>query len=332
MKEKELKIGIIGCGGIAETHINGYARNSNVELVAFCDVEEDNAQQKASEFKGKSYTNYKKMLEEEGLDGISICTPPFTHKEIAIEALNKGVNVLCEKPLALSTNEAEEMVEAARNSEVLLMTAFKFRFFDEVLRAKQLISQGKIGKILMFRNMFGGAVDMSKRWFSKREISGGGVLMDNGVHAVDLFRFLFGEVKNVSARVATFIQNIEVEDTARVLVEMENGALGTIDLSWSIPIPQDFYLEIYGSEGSIMIGLNNLRYKTQKTKKWVEVKKNKESLDPFGKEVNHFIECIQGKESPIVDGVDGLRALEVIEAAYESANQKTWTKVKLTEI
>ena len=272
------------------------------------------------------------MIEEENLDGVSICTFPSTHKEIAIEALNKGVNVLCEKPLAVSTNEAKEMVEAARNNRVLLMTAFKFRFFDEVLTARQLISQGEIGKIIMFRNMFGGAADMSKKWFSKKEISGGGVLIDNGVHAIDLFRFLSGEVRNVSARVATFVQDIEVEDTARVLIEMENGALGSIDLSWSIPIPQDLYLEIYGSEGSIMVGLNNVRYRTERSGKWVEVRKNKESLDPFSKEVNHFVECIQRKESPIVDGVDGLRAMEVIEAVYESANQKTWIKVKLTKI
>jgi len=272
------------------------------------------------------------MIAEEDLDGVSICTFSSTHKEIAIEALNKGVNVFCEKPLAVSTDEAKEMVQAAHNNEVLLMTAFKFRFVDEVLRARQLISQGRIGRIIMFRNMFGGAADMSKKWFSKKEISGGGVLIDNGVHAVDLFRFLFGEVKNVSARIATFIQDIEVEDTARVLIEMENGALGNTDLSWSIPIPQDCYLEIYGSEGSIMIGSNSVRYQTERSKKWIEVRKNKESLDPFSKEVNHFIECIQDKESPIVDGVDGLRALEIIEAAYESANQKSWTKVKLTKI
>jgi len=332
MPVRKSKIGIIGCGGIAGAHINGYARNNNVELVAFCDVKGDNARQRAHRLNARSYTDYKKMIEEENLDGVSICTFPSTHKEIAIEALNKGVNVLCEKPLAVSTNEAKEMVEAARNNRVLLMTAFKFRFFDEVLTARQLISQGEIGKIIMFRNMFGGAADMSKKWFSKKEISGGGVLIDNGVHAIDLFRFLSGEVRNVSARVATFVQDIEVEDTARVLIEMENGALGSIDLSWSIPIPQDLYLEIYGSEGSIMVGLNNVRYRTERSGKWVEVRKNKESLDPFSKEVNHFVECIQRKESPIVDGVDGLRAMEVIEAVYESANQKTWIKVKLTKI
>ncbi len=91
--------------------------------------------------------------------------------------------------------------------------------------------------------------------------------MTNGVHAVDLFRFLFGEVRNVSARIATFIQDIEVEDTAGVLIEMENGALGTTDLSWSIPIPQDLYLEIYGSKGSIMVGLNDVRYQAERSKK-----------------------------------------------------------------
>ena len=328
MKEKELKIGIIGCGGIARAHINGYAQNGNVELVAFCDVRKDNAQQRANEFKGRSYTDYKKMIEEEELDGISICTPPFTHKEIAVEVLNKGINVFCEKPLAVSINEAKEMVGSAHNNEVLLMTAFKFRFFDEILRAKQLISQGEIGKIIMFRNMFGGTVDMSKRWFSKKEISGGGVLIDNGVHAVDLFRFLFGEVKNVSARVATFIQDIEVEDTARILLEMESGSFGTVDLSWSIPYPQPFYLEVYGSEGSIMVGWDILRYQTNKTKKWTEVRGGPKEENAFIKEINHFVNCIKGRETPIVSGVDGLRALEIIEAAYRSNEEKVWINIK----
>jgi len=120
--DKRIRIGVIGCGRIAGVHINGYARNNNVELVAFCDIKEDNAQQRAHRFNARSYTDYKKMIKEENLDGVSICTPPFTHKEIAIEALNKGINVLCEKPLAVSVNEAKEMVEAARNNGVLLLS------------------------------------------------------------------------------------------------------------------------------------------------------------------------------------------------------------------
>jgi predicted dehydrogenase len=101
LKKEKLKIGVIGCGGIAGAHINGYTRNNNVELVAFCDVKGDNARQRAHRLNARSYTNYKKMIEEENLDGVSICTSPSTHKEIAIETLNKGVNVLCEKPLAV---------------------------------------------------------------------------------------------------------------------------------------------------------------------------------------------------------------------------------------
>ncbi|GAH51252.1 unnamed protein product, partial [marine sediment metagenome] len=199
---------------------------------------------------------------------------------------------------------------------------------DKVLRARELISRGTIGKVIMFRNMFGGAIDMSKRWFSKREISGGGVLLDNGVHALDLFRFLFGEVKNVSARVATFTQDIAVEDTARILLEMESGSFGTIDLSWSIPYPQSFYLEVYGSEGSIMVGWDILRYQTNKTKKWTEVKGGLKEEDAFIKEINHFVNCIKGREAPIVSGVDGLRALEIVEAAYRSNEEKVWINIK----
>ncbi len=224
------------------------------------------------------------------------------------------------------------MVKTAYKNKVVLMIGFKFRFCNEIATARQLILQGRIGTIIMLRNMFGGSVDVSKRWFSKKEISGGGVLIDNGVHAVDLFRFLFGEVKRTSAVLATFVQAIEVEDTARVLLEMENGVLGTIDLSWSVPVPHDFYLEIYGSEGSIMIGSNGLRYQTKRSREWVVVEKEKKTLDSIGKEVSHFVQCVQNEEQPIASGIDGLRALEVIEAAYESANQGIWIEVESSKV
>jgi len=324
----KIRIGIIGCGNIATAHINAYSKNEDVNLTSFCDVEAERARKYADKFKGKFYSDYKEMIEKEKLDGVSICTPPSTHKEIATTFLSRGINVLCEKPLAISTSQAKQMVDAATKNNVLLLTAFKFRFFDGVLRAKELIFRGRIGKVIMFKNMFGGLVDMSRRWFSKREVSGGGVLIDNGVHAVDLSRFLFGEVKNISARIATFAQDINVEDTARVLLEMENGVLGTIDLSWSIPYPQPFYLEVYGSEGSIMVGWDILRYRTSKTKKWTEIRGGFKEEDAFIKEINHFVNCIKGRETPIVSGVDGLRALEIVEAAYRSNEEKVWINIK----
>ena len=320
---RNCRIGIIGCGGIAGAHIKGYAENKDVKLIAFCDIKEENARRYARELKGRAYSDYRIMLEKEKLDGVSVCTPPVSHKEITNYLLAKRVNVFCEKPLAMNSNEALSMVKTAKKNKQFLMTGFKFRFKDEVQRAKRLIEEGKIGKIILARNMFGGFAEMKERFFSKKSISGGGVLIDNGSHAIDLFRFLLGDVKNVSARISTFIQRIEVEDTAKILMEMESGALVSIDLSWSVPVPSDHYLEVYGSEGTIT--LPPLRYKRKDEIKWSEYKTKQE--DVFAKETTHFVNCILGKEKPIVSGLDGLRTQEVIDAAYKSYKENLWIEV-----
>lgn len=325
---KDHRIGIVGCGRISRGHIEGYAENKNVKLAAFCDIDEEKAKKYTKEVGGESYSDYKKMLDNEQLHGISVCTPPVNHKEITNYALAKGVNVLCEKPLAMNASEALSMVKTAKENRKFLMTAFKFRFFSEVLGAKRLIEEGKIGKIILARNMFGGFADMKEFFFSKRDTSGGGVLIDNASHSIDLFRFLLGDVRNISARINTFIQKIEVEDTAKILMEMESGTLATIDLSWSVPIPSDYYLELYGSEGTIL--LSPLKYKRKGDKEWTEYKSPEENV--FAKETSHFVNCILGSEKPIVTGLDGLRTQEVIDAAYKSCRDGLWVKVKREEV
>jgi len=326
--KKNCKIGIIGCGGIARAHIKGYAENKDVELIAFCDIKEENARRYARELKGRAYSDYRIMLQKEELDGVSVCTPPVNHKEITEYTLSKGANVFCEKPLAMNSKEALSMVETAKANKRLLMTGFKFRFRDEVQNAKRLINEGKIGKVVLARNMFGGFAEMKERFFSRKNISGGGVLIDNGSHAIDLFRFLLGEVKNVSARINSAIQKIEVEDTAKILMEMENGVLVTIDLSWSVSVPSEYYLEIYGSEGTIT--LPPLRYKRKGDAGWTEHKVQSEDI--FAKETAHFVDCILGKRKPIVDGLDGLRTQEVMDSAYKSCRENCWVEVKRAKV
>ena len=137
----------------------------------------------------------------DSLDAVSLCTVPSTHHGIAIDLLKAGVNVLCEKPLAISVTQAEEMSRTAKERNRLLFTAFKFRFHDEVRRAKELIDAGSLGQILNFRLMFGGYIDMAGQWYSQKALSGGGIIMDNGPHAADLMHFLFGDVKSVTAQV-----------------------------------------------------------------------------------------------------------------------------------
>jgi dTDP-4-amino-4,6-dideoxygalactose transaminase/predicted dehydrogenase len=317
---KYIRIGIVGCGQIGRWHLNAYKTNSHVKLVAFADTNFDKAQEFANEVGGHAYGSHKEMIEHEKLDGVSICTIPSTHRDIAIDLLDAGINVLCEKPLAISVTQAQEMVDKAKEKDLLLLTGFKFRFFDEVLETKKLLEKGSLGKILNFRLMFGGYRDMAGSWYFKREISGGGVIIDNACHAVDLIRYLFGEVSSVSSEVRNY-ENIEVEDTARLSLFMESGLFGTVDVSWVLPIPSKTYLEIYGEDGTILLDPEGVTYKFRTWNKWKRMPNRANIEQAFSRQTNHFAESIENKKSTILDNEDGLKTQIVIETAYKSLKE-----------
>jgi len=231
---KKIKIGIIGCGLMGNMHLSAYKKNPDVEIAAYVDTDIEKAKHKSLRVKGNVYTSHKEMFAQEKLDGVSICTVPSTHRDIVLDALDSGVNVLCEKPLAVSVQEAQEMTDKANENNKLLLTAFKFRFFEEVQQAKDLLNKGCLGKITRFRLMFGGYLDMTGSWYADKNISGGGIIMDNGPHAIDLIRYLMGDFKEVSAQFNQF-QKLNVEDTASLNIVLKDGVMGTIDMSWSTP-------------------------------------------------------------------------------------------------
>lgn len=314
----KLRIGIIGCGQMGRWHFDAYKRNPHSEVVAFADTNFDKAQKFAQEDGATAYRSHQEMMEKERLNGVSICTVPSTHRDITLDLLNIGVNVLCEKPLAVSVAQAEEMLQKAKEKKLLLLTAFKFRFYDEVLKAKELIEKGSLGKILNFRLMFGGHLDMAGSWYAQREFAGGGVLMDNGAHTVDLVHYLFGEIENISAEVSSH-QNIEVEDTAKLVIRLTDGTAGTIDLSWSVSVAPSAYLEIYGEDGSALLDAEGISYRLKTWKEWKRISNRVSINEAFARQIEHFVEAMRGKTPLIVGNGEGLKAQIVIEAAYESA-------------
>jgi perosamine synthetase len=319
---RKLRIGIVGCGQMGRAHFEAYKANPRVELVAFSDTAFVKAQDFAKEVNAVAYSSHKEMMTQAKLDGVSVCTLPSTHREIAIDLLQGGVPVLCEKPLAISVKQAQEMVETAEAKNLLLLTAFKFRFFEEVLRAKELLEKGGIGRVLSFRIMFGGILNAAGTWYSKEEFSGGGVIMDNSTHAIDLARYLFGEVESVSAQTKT-LQDIAVEDTAELTLVMKNGCFGTVDLSWNISIPSQAYLEIYGEEGTILLDNQGVTYKFKTWDKWKRITNQMSAKEAFSSQINHFVESISSNRSTIIQNDDGLKAQIVVEAAYRSAKNRT---------
>jgi perosamine synthetase len=317
---KKTRVGVVGCGQMGRWHLDAYKLNPNVEVVAFADTDFEKAEEFAKEVAGQGYASHREMIANVKLDGVSICTVPSTHKDIALDLLEAGINVLCEKPLALSVAQAKEMTDLAKQKNLLLLTAFKFRFFDEVLEAKALLEKGVLGRIFNFRLMFGGNVDAAGLWYSRKEISGGGVVIDNASHAVDLVRYLFGEIQTISAQMKNF-QNIDVEDTAKLTLSMKEGFFGTIDLSWDISIPSKAYLEIYGEGGTILLNPSGITYKLKTWTEWKTIPNVDSGITAFARQTKHFVDSIADKSPTILNNEDGLMSQFLIEAAYESAKQ-----------
>jgi predicted dehydrogenase len=206
------------------------------------------------------------MLEEVRPDAVSICTPPSAHAEITLEALARGVHVLCEKPFAITLPDAKKMLNAAADAGLVLMMASKFRFVDDVVKAKGVIDSGILGQIVLFENVFCSRVDMRGRWNSRKDFAGGGVLFDNGSHSVDLARYLLGPITAVQAQHGLQVQPIEVEDTSRMYFKTAGGVMGSIDLRWSIHKEIESYVSVFGTEGTLSIGW---RVEIRQSERWV---------------------------------------------------------------
>ena len=316
----KVRVAIVGCGQMGRWHLDSYKANPRVELVGFVDTSIDRAEQFASEVGGRAYTSHKQLLDREAVDAVSLCTVPSTHRDIAIDLLDAGVNVLCEKPLAISVAQAEEMSQKAKEKGRLLFTAFKFRFHDEVRKAKELIDTGSLGNILNFRLMFGGYIDMNGQWYSQKALSGGGIIMDNGPHAADLMRFLFGDVKSITAQVGS-IQHLEVEDTAKLDVCMENQTVGTGDLSWCVRVPPRSYLEIYGDAGAASLDSDGISYKFKTYSEWKRVANQVDVKGAFARQIDYFVDAVRGHNPLGLGNGEGVASQRIVAAAYESVDQ-----------
>ena len=228
----------------------------------------------------KTYDNARELVKDQEVDVVDLCTPPFAHSEIAIQAFESGKHVICEKPLARTGKEAQAMLHAAEKAGVKHMTAFNYRFIPAVSFAKKLIVEGFVGRVLSFRGAYLN-IEVGDRgyinpefpldWHFKKETAGYGALSDLGSHIIDLARFLVGEISAVAGATATYVRErplpespkqkgrVEVDDSTVAAVKFANGALGTIEASWMAPGRKDFLrFEILGSEGSLRFNLERL--------------------------------------------------------------------------
>lgn len=330
MSSKKIKVAVIGCGLISHSHIQACNSLEDAEIAAIVDNNAEVVTDVAKKYSlSKHYTNHIDLLNNESFNAAIVCTPPVTHAPIVLDLINKGINILCEKPFTITLKDAKQMEKAANDKGVLLMMASKFRFVEDVVKAHDIIASGILGNIILYENVFCSKVNMIGRWNSIRKISGGGVLIDNGSHAVDVASYLVGEIVSVQTQHGKQAQPIEVEDTSRFYIQTKTGVLGVIDLSWSIHKETDAYISVYGTEGMLMVGWKESRYRQSEKLNWVTFGSGYNKQKAFTKQLQHFVNCLLKRELPLMTCHDAVESVRVIEVAYQSSQSNKWLPVKM---
>jgi predicted dehydrogenase len=321
------KFGLVGAGAIAQAYAQAFEASETAELVGVADLRTEAAQALGERLGCPNYESYQAMNEGSELEAVIICTPPVTHEEIAIYFLESQIPVLCEKPLSIDLASAQRMVNVAQKAGVKLTMASKFRYVEDVIKAKSIVASGILGEIILFENAFTSRVDMSSRWNANPKISGGGVLIDNGTHSIDIMRYFLGRLAEVQVVEAKRLQGLSVEDTVRIFVKSVSGVVGNIDLSWSINKELDYYIRIYGSQGTISVGWQESKYRQSSSKDWIKFGNGYDKVQAFRSQIENFAKAIKGEEKLLINHEDALASVEVIEAAYAALENSKWTRV-----
>jgi predicted dehydrogenase len=313
-----LNVGVVGCGGQGLAHLERFLRDERVKIVAVCDVDEARAKEAAKRFNAKYYTSYEGFLKHPNLDVVSIATPNYMHASQAVAALNAGKHVLCEKPMALTVEDCNRMIEASEKFGRILAVGFQLRFKDAFQKTRNLIHEldGSLNAYVL--RFSPNPYDLNLEWRRRKSLMGGLILSMN-CHEVDMMRWLLGEVEYVKADLKTMLYKdiIDYEDNAWLILGFRGGLTATLGSSMTAHTSIYEYtfickkgtIRLYPWENKISIFQENLSRTIIA-----------ENDDPLQKEISCFIDSVEeGKlKQPLASGIDGRTATAVIEAARKS--------------
>jgi predicted dehydrogenase len=322
------RFGLVGAGAIAQAYAQAFAKSKQVELAAIADCRPEAAEKLAATAGCPAFPDAAAMTDAVELDAAIVCTPPATHRDVCCQLLEDGLHVLCEKPLAIDSASAREMIDAAEARGLEFTMASKFRYVADVTHAKSLIAEGLIGEVVLFENVFTGRVDMTHRWNSDPSVAGGGVLIDNGTHSVDITRYFLGALSEVQAMEGHRIQDLPVEDTAKMFVRSRAGVLASIDLSWSVSKEIPYFIAVYGSQGALLVGWRESKYRRMGDQDWTVFGAGYDKVAAFQRQLENFAAAVRGDEDLAVTPVDALASVQVIEAAYRSLARGSWEPIR----
>lgn len=330
-----MKIGILGGGNISDTHARAARAIPGVEIAAVYGANRERAQRLADLYGGTRYDEIEKFLDHPGLDIVAIGSPSGLHAEQAIAAIQRGLHVLSEKPLDVTTRKVDTVIEAAERGGVRVGVFFQDRLKPDIAEMKSIVASGQLGNpifasghVRWFRPP---EYYATSRWRGTWKLDGGGALMNQAVHTVDLLQWLFGPVKQVAARTAARLHRIEVEDTAAAVLEFESGALGAIEATTSSYPGYARKLDVSGSEGTLLLEGDRLVGRDLRSAGGSAAAAAKEpppenaasatvsDAVPHQRVFEDFIQAIRAGTTPACDARQARASVAIIEAIYRSA-------------
>ena len=333
----KIGFGIIGCGVIADFHANAlFGLPDNAVLIGVADARYESAVRFAAAKGVRAFATVDEMLACKEIDVVTICTPSGFHADVAVKAANAGKHIICEKPMAITTEQLERMTEACERNGVLLSSIAQARFTDGVQMAKQAVENGSLGRLVCadVYMKFNRTQEYynSSAWRGTKAVDGGGALMNQGIHGVDLLLYLAGDVKSVYAVAKTLARDIEVEDTLSAVLEFKSGATGVIQATTSVYPGYPRRLDLNGTNGSITIEEGSLvKWDIQNDARQDIILQPTQyssasvptaiSVDNHRKQFADVIRALGTGTKPLIDIYEGRRPVDLILAIYKSAEE-----------
>ena len=322
-----MNFAVIGLGSFGIKRAKAIKSSKVAKLKTIFDLNNQSLE-KAKEILSVQSYNLEKILGDKSIDVVCICTPNKFHKDLIIRSLNSGKHVFCEKPLARNFKEAEEIFEVSKKSKAILQIASNHRFFESVLFAKKLVDKGTIGDVLSFTGRIGHNGERLKdSWFWDKEISGGGTLLDNGCHLLDLSRFFVGNFISGNGIISnTYWKNISVEDTASGVFKTKDGKTASIFCSWRL-LSGYFFFELNGSEGYINVdgrfdthGGDKIFWSTKKDGKFYSEDFSHIKPNSYQLEIDNFVNNLKNGKPCSPNAKDALEVMRMIKFIYETTS------------
>jgi predicted dehydrogenase len=334
---EKVKLGVIGLGSIAQLiHLPNIAKQENVILSAVAEIKKNRLNLISDKFSVQNrYVDYRDMLEKENIDAVIIATPTSTHKEIAIDCLAAGKDVLVEKPLARTYAEAKEIVDASKKYKRKLMVGMNLRYRPDTMLLRSIINSGEIGEPFYAKCGWIRSRSSEEKWSLKKEEAGGGVIIDLGIHLLDLALWLmnFPQVSSVSCK-NYYHHTKSVEDTSISFIKFKDGSLINIEVSWSLIASKDnFYLTVYGTKGSTSLNPLSVIKKIDNQIVDLSPSQSDNPTSLFKKsylnELKSFVGAVKDLNPVISPGDEALKRMKIIEAMYFSSNEDKEIQLEL---